>query len=128
MKEERNIAMAVILTIVTCGIYGIYWFVKMTDEVKEASNDTEMQSGVLALVLTLVTCGLYGLYWAYKMGKLLETAQQNHGLTAKDNSVLYLILEFFGLGIVDYCLIQNDLNEIVRTGGNGAQEAQNTTV
>ncbi len=128
MKEERNIAMAVILTFVTCGIYGLYWFVKMTDEVKEASNNTQMQSGVLALVLTLVTCGLYGLYWAYQMGKLLETAQKNHGLTAKDNSVLYLILEFFGLGIVDYCLIQNDLNEIVRAGGNGVTEAPNTTV
>ena len=31
----------------------------------------------------------------------------------EDNAVLYLILQIFGLGIVNYCLIQNDLNKLL---------------
>ena len=38
MPQQRNIAVAIILTIVTCGIYGIYWFVKLTDEMNYASG------------------------------------------------------------------------------------------
>ncbi len=113
MKEERNIAVAVILTLVTCGIYGIYWFIVMTNDVKEASGDDSIASGGLAFLLTLVTCGIYGFYWAYKMGELMKKAQEKHNVTVKDNAVLYLILQLFGLSIVNYCLIQSDLNEIV---------------
>lgn len=29
----------------------------------------------------------------------------------QDNSIVYLVLSIFGLGIVNYCLIQNDLNK-----------------
>lgn len=32
--RERNIAVAIILTIVTCGIYGIYWFIVLTDDAR----------------------------------------------------------------------------------------------
>lgn len=31
--EQRNIGLCIVLSIVTCGIYGIYWFIKLTDEV-----------------------------------------------------------------------------------------------
>ena len=121
MKEEKNLVMNIILTIVTCGLYGIYWFITLTDDAKEFSKDEGMQSGGLAVILTIVTCGIYGLYWAYKMGKMLEQAQKNYGLPSKDNSILYLVLELVGLGIVDYCLMQNDLNEITKAYNAGKQ-------
>lgn len=38
--------------------------------------------------------------------------QKKKGLMASDNSILYLILCILGLGIVNYCLIQNELNEM----------------
>ena len=124
MKEERNIAVAIILTIVTCGIYGLYWFVVISDDVKEYSNDSEMMSGGVALLLTIVTCGIFGFYWAYKLGKNMFSAQQMNNLPATDNSVLYLILELFGLGIVVWAIIQNDLNTITRTKKGVAPQAQ----
>ena len=123
MKEEKNIVLNIVLSVVTCGIYAIVWFINLTDDAKEYSGDQDMQSGGVAFLLTLITCGIYGIYWAYKMGKLIETAQANNGITAKDNSVLYLVLEIVGLGIVNYCLMQNDLNEITRVK-NGGVKAQ----
>jgi len=120
--KEKNLVTAIILSLVTCGIYSIIWFIGLTDDAKYVSEDTQMQSGGLAFVLTLVTCGIYGFYWAYKMGKMIETAQSKRGLVAKDNSILYIVLMIFGLGIVNYALMQNDLNDIIRHDAGGSTQ------
>ena len=112
MITKRDIAVAIILSIVTCGIYGIYWFIVLTDDAKKVSGNTDFPSGGLAFLLTLITCGIYGIYWAYKMGELVKTAQSNNGLQVKDNSILYLVLQLLGFGIIAYAMLQNDLNEI----------------
>lgn len=33
MVQKRDIALAIIFTLITCGIYGIYWFFKLNDDV-----------------------------------------------------------------------------------------------
>ncbi len=111
---QRNIAVSIVLTIFTCGIYGIAWFIMLNDDVRSASKDYEMPSGGIAFLLTLVTCGIYGIYWAYKMGKAVTVAKQEAGLPATDNSVLYLVLQIFGFAIVNYALIQNEMNTIAQ--------------
>lgn len=107
--QRRSIATCIVLTIITCGIYGIYWFIVITDDVGKASEDNSMSGGI-AFLLTLVTCGIYGIYWAYQMGKKL--ANNKKGVNIADNSIVYLILQIFGLGIINYAIIQNDLNQI----------------
>lgn len=111
--QKREIVTAILLTIVTCGIYGIYWFVKLTDESNEVSG-SDAASGALAIVYTLITCGIYTIYWNYKMGQKMHEAGKRYGIEIADNSVLYLILSIFGLGIVNYCLIQSDLNRLAK--------------
>ena len=108
--QQRNIALCVILSLVTCGLYGLYWFVCMTDDTNTVANE-EGTSGVLALILTIVTCGIYGLYWAYKCGDKLDKAKVDRGMPASNGGVLYLILYIFG-GIIAYALIQNELNKL----------------
>lgn len=106
---ERNIAMCVIFSILTCGIYGIYWFICITDEVNAVSEENGTTGG-LAFLFTLLTCGIYGIYWAYCNGQKLAKAGNKYNKAIGDNAVLYLILQIVGLGIVNYCLMQNDLN------------------
>ncbi|MBP3921233.1 MAG: DUF4234 domain-containing protein [Bacilli bacterium] len=115
MIRERNLVTCIILTIITCGIYGIIWFISLTDDVKTASNDTQLAGGGMAFLFTLLTCGIYGYYWAYKMGKLVNQARVNRGLSEDDKSILFIILQFFGLGIVNYALIQSELNDFAKT-------------
>ncbi len=110
--QPKNIVTAVILSIVTCGIYGIIWFINLVDDVNRVCNDEDSnQSGGMVFLLTLVTCGIYGIIWFYKAGKRMFNAGNKYGMQFADNSVLYLVLELFGLGIVNYCLIQSDLNK-----------------
>lgn len=65
--QERNIAVSIILSFVTCGIYAIYWFISLTDDMGKLSNDSRL-SGGKCFLFTLITCGIYGIYWAYLMG------------------------------------------------------------
>ena len=110
MVERRNIAVAIILTIVTCGIYGIYWYIKLNDDLKTVTGD-EFYAGVKNLLLTIVTCGIWGMYWSYKVGKSNMTVQQKSGEEASDSSVLYLVLTLLGWSIVVWGLTQNELNK-----------------
>ena len=111
MIKERNIVVSIILSLVTCGIYGIYWFIVMTNDVSQNSEEYKT-SGAMAFVLTLVTCGIYGFYWYYKMGKAISQIGETKGIAISDNSIIYIVLGLFGLGIVNYCLMQADLNKM----------------
>ena len=104
---------SILLTILTCGIYGIYWFIVLTDDASKANNDPNF-SGVKAFLFTLITCGIYGIYWNYKIGKEVYEANQKNGINSDDNSIVYLILAIFGFSIVTYCIVQNDLNVLAR--------------
>lgn len=112
MIERRNIAVCIVLTLVTCGIYGIYWIVCLTNDVNTVSGDVNGTSGGMVVLLTIVTCGIYGIYWAYKQGEKLDFTKNNRGIPSSNSGVLYLILQILGFGIIAYALMQNELNKL----------------
>lgn len=106
--EKRDIAMAIVLTIVTCGIYGFYWMYCLNDEIKQLSGDVESPDGTMVIVFSIITCGIYSLFWYYKMG---ENCDKIKG--GSNTSIIYLVLGIFGMGIVNYCLIQDTINKTI---------------
>lgn len=107
MVKERNIVLCIVLSIVTCGLYGIYWFVVLHNDMNTLTpGDAYQTSGAMALVLTLVSCGIYGWYWAYKMGEKVDMLT-----SSQDHKILFIVLQFFGLGIVNYCIMQDLVNK-----------------
>ncbi len=115
---QRNIAICIVLSIVTCGIYGIYWMIKVVDELNEASDNQNGTSGGMVFLLSLVTCSIYLWYWMYKAGELVNNAKAARGLPVEsDSSILYMLLTIFGFGIVSWALIQNELNKVAAFHG-----------
>ena len=110
LVKNRSIALSIILSIITCGIYGLFWYAFMVDDANKVSGEYDSTSGGLTILYSLLTCGLYKIYWSYKVGKQLYNAGSNYGKDISDNSILYLILSLFGLSIISDALIQNDLN------------------
>ncbi len=110
--KQRSIATAIILSIVTCGIYGLYWFVCLNNDVN-TMNEQPGTSGGTALLLTIITCGIYGWYWSYKQGEKIEAIKAKRGLPAGNSAVLFLVLSIVGLAIVAYALMQNELNKMM---------------
>ncbi len=109
--QVRSPALVIILSIVTCGIYAWYWIYKMSEELQRATGKSTISPGV-ELLLCIVTCGIYLIYWFYKYGKMITEAQEQAGLNAEDNAVLYLLLAIFGLGVVNMALMQSAVNKI----------------
>ena len=110
--KERSVGLAIVLTIITCGIYGIYWLICLADDMNQLANDGDNTSGGVVFLLTLVTCGIYGIYWSYKQGQRVDALK---GAQGGSTGILYLVLELFGLGIVVYALLQDEINKQIRT-------------
>ena len=106
--RPRSIALAIVLTIVTFGIYGIYWMIKLNDEVNQMANEPNAMSGGLVFLLSLVTLGIFGLYWQYKMG---ERCDRIKGDPSGYSPILYLVFGILGLSIVSYALMQETINK-----------------
>ena len=115
MVQKKNIVTCVILSIVTLGIYALYWVAKLTDDAKTlAKDDNSLPSGGVVVLLTIVTCGIYSYYWAYKMGQILYKAGKENNLEdAKDNSVMYLIIEIV-FALINPILMQNEINKMAK--------------
>ncbi len=107
--ENRNLVKCILLSIVTCGIYGIIWIVKAVGEAVKVKDTSD--SAVLEIVLALFLPFL-GFFLAEK--KFAEGCQARD-IPHSDNSIIYLILGIFGLSIVSLCLMQNELNKIADT-------------
>ena len=108
--QQRSIPMYIILSIVTCGLFGLYWFIVLTDETNEVPGQTQLASGPMALILTIITCNIYGWYWAYKMGEKVDMIKAQNGQSSSNSGILFIILQALGLGIVNYALAQDALN------------------
>lgn len=110
MFKERNIAVAIILTIITCGIYGLFWMASLSNETSEYLG--QEPSGGTEVLFAIITCGIYGIYWNYKMGKKLYDVQARTSSTPSDDSTLYLLLSIFGFSIVSLAIMQSKLNNL----------------
>ena len=105
--KNRSIPLCVILTIVTLGIYGLYWFVKLTNETNALAPEHKTTSGGMAILFSILTLGIYTIYWNYKLGCKVDAIKGSDS----SSGVLYLILGLVGLGIAGECLAQNELNK-----------------
>lgn len=103
--KERNIAISVILSILTCGIYLIIWQWSLNNELKVYNKKPE--NSLVCFLLSLVTCGIYYIIWMYNIGKEIEEAGGD-----KNASMIYLILTVVGLSFVGLAMAQNEVNKI----------------
>lgn len=97
--KRRNIVLAVIFSVITLGIYAIYWYICLTNDSNRMNPQEKTASGELAFLFSVLTLGIYNIYWSYKLAKKVG-----------DSEILYLILSLFGFGIVNYILAQSKIN------------------
>lgn len=108
--NKRDIATQIILTVITCGIYGLYWIAEITDDINNLREDYTT-SGVTVVLLSILTCGLYLVYWNYDIGRKLYNLGQENGKDINDNSIIYMILSIIKGDLINLILIQSDLNK-----------------
>lgn len=107
-----SIGVGIILSILTCGIYGLFWQYKQI-EVLNAWLGRKEYDFWLWLVLSIVTCGIFALYYEYTMAKGLNELQEEHGLRVnEDLAILCVLLALFGAGIASLAIQQSEINRL----------------
>ena len=110
--KKRDIAVAVILSVVTCGIYGLIWFYNLVNELNIAAPDQGDSTPGMVLLLSIVTCGIYSLFWIYRAGEKVDRIKRLNGEPEANSALIFLLVSFFGFSIIAYCLIQAELNKV----------------
>lgn len=64
--RSRSVGMCIVLSLVTCGLYTLYWLYSLAEDMDHLTGGHSGGSGGMVLLLTIITCGLYGWYWLYR--------------------------------------------------------------
>ncbi len=118
--QERNSAVVLLLSIVTCWVYFYYWVYRTSSELKQATGDPRIDP-TLDLVLSVVTCSLWGYYVLYRDAQMLHRTLVGFDPRHQDQTQTVLVLCIVGLFVgvtffVAWYLVQEDLNRLARGG------------
>jgi len=114
-QRARRISIPVylLLTLVTLGLWNLYWNYRQMRECNHLLGRREFSWPVWFL-LSLLTCGLYHLYYQYKMGAAIVEIERARGMIVnEDLALLSLLAALFGVGVVADCIHQHELNKIL---------------
>ena len=115
MIKKRGIVSLILLSIITFGIYGLYWIYSLAKDVNViCAGDGKKTSGLIKyLLLGIITFGIYDLVWIYMLGDRLQDNGPKYNLTIKESGgtiLLWYILGSFiivGPFIALYIIIKN---------------------
>lgn len=100
--KNRNMGVQILLVIVTCGIYAIYWFYQTATELKSIANDQEA-SPALWTVLLFIPFGAFFSY--YKYSELYEK------VSSEKFNLWVLFILWFVFSPAVWFIVQMDLNK-----------------
>lgn len=114
--KNRNIAVCILLSFLTFGLYSLFWKASVVNEIQYISESNSKQSGGLVVFFSIITFGIYKLIWDFNAGRMIERAQELNDIYSPANhGIIYLLLDVFSLSLVSLGLMQYELNRIEET-------------
>ena len=100
--KQRRFVVYLLLNIVTCGIYGIYFWYVFTENLNQicaekVPNDKPSMNYILVLLLSIVTCGIFYYFWLYQQGNRMLDASRGYGREFHETGTTYLMWCLFGI-------------------------------
>ena len=99
LKTDRSLVVYILLGIVTCGIYNLWFIHSLARDVNIAcEGDGKKTSGLLAFILlSCITCGIYGFIWYYSLGNRLALNAVKYNMNFQENGTTVLMWQLFGV-------------------------------
>jgi len=98
MIKRRNILAIYLLTLITFGIYLIYWLVQTKKEMNSL--------GAAVPTAWLLIIPIANIFWGYKYCEAFAV------YVKKDNNTILWFLVYFLIGIIMPAIIQSELNKL----------------
>lgn len=108
MLKNRNIVTVILLSVVTCGIYSLYWTYVTMDAL-----DQEGQSSNMPVIAQFILCFFYVgfLLFGLNAEANLNAIKAKKGMPAADNKILWMVLGLL-VPIVLVVLVQLEINKL----------------
>jgi len=96
--KQRSLANLIIFSILTCGIYGIYFWYCYTNDMNTVcqGDGKDSPNYIVVLLLSMVTFGIYGIWWFYTQGNRLQSVAPKYNLSFQENGTTVLMWMIFG--------------------------------
>ncbi len=121
LGQPRGVAFVVILTIITLGIYSLYWVYKTQEETKQHTG--EGLGGVLGLVVWIVVSAVSAFVIPSEIGKMYVKDGQEAPITGWTGLWLFPFGIFIIPAIVWFVKVQGSLNRYWESKSAGAPAA-----
>ena len=108
--QKRSIVSVILFSIITCGIYGLYWMYQVAKELQLATGKSQFSPAII-LVLGLFVSPVGFVLLAMECNDRLNDIRAAKGMPPADNMVLWVVLGIL-LPIVQVALIQNEINQV----------------
>ena len=104
MIIQRSLAKLIILSFLTCGIYGFFfWWGYINDINQVCVCDGKKSPNLLVVsLLSFFTCGLYYLFWLYTQGERLRSIAPDYRLTLKQGGSSVLVQYILGSLLIGF--------------------------
>lgn len=95
--KKRSFFVYVLLSIITLGIYHIYFWTKVSDDVEKLceGDGKKTMKYVFCFLLNIITFGIFGLVWKYKLAERLRTNAARYNLNFSESGGLVLFYSIF---------------------------------
>lgn len=104
---RRNVSSCVVLTIVTLGIFGIVWLVKVCKDLRKLHGD---ENPVGSEILLYLFVPFYSVYWGYAKGKQMYEDSKKRGGNITDRKYIYFFMNLLFMQLFTLGFIQVQLN------------------
>lgn len=105
--EQRSIGLSLLLFLLTCGLYGLYWAFMSHGEIKQHSGIGV--GGIVGLLIFVVVSPVTMFLLPHEVKQLAETRRLQSRVSAKTG--LWILLPLAG-PIIWFIRVQRQLNEI----------------
>jgi hypothetical protein len=111
---DLSIPVYLILTLITCGLFNLYWNYKQMEACNYLLKRQDFKFAHW-LLFSIITCGIYHIFYQYKMGSAIVEIQRNTNKAVFDSlPIISCFVTIFGLSVVVDCIHQHEINKIVR--------------
>lgn len=113
IRKRDGLAVS-ILTLVTLGIYSLFFWYKYGRDVHRICKDDGKYTTnfIVVLLLSIITLGIYYIYWIYQMAGRLETAHRRYHLPRLSPVMFTLVMYVPVLNFLYACDILNELARV----------------
>ena len=111
-EGTASIGWCMVLTLLTCGIYGLFWEARQMRTLKKWLGRREFSFWAW-FFLGIVTCGLYYLYSEYKMAIAIQEIQEKLGIRVNSSlATVSIIVSLIASPMVSSAIQQYEINQL----------------